>query len=71
MKGIKAAVVGIMIAGIIHLLKDTATPFIGAPIISSILFFSVLFSTFMLLMYTRFPAPLIALSAIVLGIIFQ
>ena len=71
MKGINAAVVGIMIAGIIYLIKDTVVPFIGAPIVSSLLFFSVLISTFMLLIYTRIPAPLIALSAIILGIIFQ
>ena len=71
MKGINAAVVGIMIAGVIYLIKDTVIPFIGAPVISSILFFSVLISTFLLLMYTRIPAPLIALSAIILGIIFQ
>jgi chromate transporter len=70
-KGINAAVVGIMIAGIVYLIKDTVTPFIGAPVISSILFFSVLISTFLLLMYTRIPAPLIALSAILLGIIIQ
>jgi chromate transporter len=71
MKGINAAVVGIMIAGVIYLTKDTVLPFIGAPVISSILFFSVLISTFLLLMYTRIPAPLIALSAIILGIILQ
>jgi chromate transporter len=71
MKGINAAVVGIMIAGILYLIKDTVTPFIGASVISSILFFSVLISTFMLLMYTRIPAPIIALSAIILGIILQ
>jgi chromate transporter len=71
MKGINAAVVGIMIAGIIYLIKDTVIPFIGAPVISSFLFFSVLISTFMLLMYTRIPAPLIALSAIILGVLFQ
>lgn len=71
MKGINAAVVGIMIAGVIYLTKDTVIPFVGAPVISSILFFSVLISTFLLLMYTRIPAPLIALSAIILGILFQ
>lgn len=71
MKGINAAVVGIMIAGIFYLLKDTISPFIGAPVVNSILFFSVLITTFMLLMYTKLPAPIIATAVILLGVLVQ
>lgn len=71
MKGINAAVVGIMVAGIFYLLNDTISPFIGAPVINSILFFSVLITTFMLLMYTKLPAPIIATAVILLGVLVQ
>ena len=69
MIGINSAVVGIMIASIVYLTKDTILPFIGEPAISSILFFSVLFSTFSLLIFTKIPAPLIAIGCLLLGLL--
>ena len=69
-KGINAAVVGIMIAGVVYLIKDAIIPLFGSPSIHSFLFFSVLITTFSLLMYTKIPAPIIALSAILLGLVF-
>ena len=71
MKGINAAVVGIMIAGVLFLLKDSLAPLISAPKFQSVLFFSVIISTFILLKFTKIPAPIIALLVIVLGFFFQ
>ncbi len=71
MKGINAAVVGIMIAGVFYLLKDTLIPLISAPKFDSFLFFSVIISTFMLLKFTKIPAPIIALFVIFLGFLFH
>ena len=70
-KGINAVVVGIMFASIIFLTKDTLLLFIGKPIISSILFFSVLFSTYFLLLFSRIPAPFIAIGCLLLGFILN
>lgn len=69
-QGINAAVVGIMIASIIYLTKDTILLFIHQPAHSSIVFFSVLSTTFFLLMYSKIPAPVIALFFLVLGFFF-
>ncbi len=69
-QGINAAVVGIMIASIIYLTKDTILLFIYQPAHSSIVFFSVVSTTFFLLMYSKIPAPLIALVFLVLGFFF-
>lgn len=69
MMGINSAVVGIMIASIIYLTKDTILPFIGKSAVSSILFFSVIFSTFSLLIFTKIPAPFIAIGCLLLGLL--
>ena len=69
-QGINAAVVGIMIASIIYLTKDTILLFIYQPAHSSIVFFSVVSTTFFLLMYSKIPAPLIALVFLVIGFFF-
>jgi len=71
MKGINAAVVGIMIAGVLYLLKDSFVTLISVPKLDAFLFFSVIISTFMLLKFTKIPAPIIALFVIVLGLFFQ
>ena len=71
MKGINAAVVGIMIAGVLYLLKDSLVTLISVPKLDAFLFFSVIISTFMLLKFTKIPAPIIALFVIVLGFFFQ
>ena len=68
--GINAAVVGIMIASIIYLTKDTILLFIHRPAHSSIVFFSVVSSTFFLLMYSKIPAPVIALVFLLFGFFF-
>jgi len=70
MKGINAAVVGIMIACVVYLLKDAIVPLIIGPKLDSLLFFSVITSTFMLLKFTKIPPPIIALFVIVLGFFF-
>lgn len=67
MSGVNAAVVGIMTASIIYLFKDTATPYVDKPLLDTVLFFSVFFTTFFLLYYTRISAPLIALGCLLLG----
>ena len=69
-QGINAAVVGIMIASIIYLTKDTILLFLHRPAHSSIVFFSVVSTTFFLLMYSKIPAPVIALVFLVLGFFF-
>lgn len=67
MAGVNAAVVGIMTASIIYLFKDTVIPFVDKPLLDTVLFFSVFFTTFFLLYYTRISAPLIALGCLLLG----
>ena len=67
MSGVNAAVVGIMTASIIYLFKDTVIPFVDKPILDTVLFFSVFFTTFFLLYHTRISAPLIALGCLLLG----
>ncbi len=67
MAGVNAAVVGIMTASIIYLFKDTVIPLVDKPLLDTTLFFSVFFTTFFLLYYTRISAPLIALGCLLLG----
>jgi chromate transporter len=69
MVGVNAAVVGIMSASIIYLFKDTVIPFVDKPLLDTILFFSVFFTTLFLLFYTRFSAPLIAVGCLLLGLL--
>lgn len=70
LKGINAAVVGIMTASSIFLARDIS--FIDAMDgrIISLLQISVIVGTFLMLMFTRVPAPIIALGCLLLGWIF-
>jgi glycosyltransferase involved in cell wall biosynthesis len=54
-----------------YLLKDAIVPLINAPKVDSLLFFSVIISTFSLLKFTKIPAPIIALFVIILGFFFH
>lgn len=67
MIGVNAAVVGIMTASIIYLFKDTVIPFVDKPLLDTMLFFSVFFTTLFLLYYTKISAPLIAVGCLLLG----
>ena len=69
MVGVNAAVVGIMTASIIYLFKDTVIPFVDKPLIDTMLFFSVFFTTLFLLFYTKISAPLIAVGCLLLGLL--
>jgi chromate transporter len=70
LKGINAAVVGIMTASTIFLTRDIS--FIDAMDgeVISMLQISVIAATFLVLMFTRIPAPLIAIGCLLLGWIF-
>jgi chromate transporter len=70
LKGINAAVVGIMTASTIFLARDIS--FIDAidGKVVSMLQISVIAATFLVLMFTRIPAPFIALGCLALGWIF-
>jgi chromate transporter len=70
LKGINAAVVGIMAASTIYLTRDIS--FIDAidGKAISLMQVSVIGSTFLVLMFTRIPAPLIAIGCLLLGWIF-
>lgn len=70
LKGINAAVVGIMTASTIYLTRDIS--FIDAMDgkVISVMQISVIGSTFLVLMFTRIPAPLIAIGCLLLGWIF-
>ena len=70
MQGINAAVVGVMLASLLYLIKDTLPAYFVKPAIESIIFFSIIISTFCLLTFTRIQAPLIALGCLLLGFIF-
>ncbi|MBD0364502.1 MAG: chromate efflux transporter [Flavisolibacter sp.] len=64
LEGINAAVVGIMIAATLFIMKDIS--FIAARIDSLINIF-VIVGTFALLQFTRIPSPLIVLACLLLG----
>lgn len=68
MQGVNAAVVAIMLSSIIFLTKDTLLPFIQQPPLNTVLFFSVLIATCSLLIFTRIPAPIIAVTCLLLGL---
>ncbi len=67
LEGINAAVVGIMIASTFYIMKDISL--IEAKTISA-LNLGVILSTFLLLSYTRMPAPVIVAACLLLGYIF-
>ena len=69
MVGLNATVVGIMLASIIFLTKDTIAPLQQASITEAILFFSVMSATYFLLTYTKVQAPFIALGCLLLGFV--
>ena len=69
MVGVNAAVVGIMTASIIYLFKDTVIPFVDKPLLDTMFFFSVFFTTLFLLFYTKISAPLIAVGCLLLGLL--
>jgi chromate transporter len=70
MKGINATVVGLMLASLVYLIKDSLPSYFIRPPFESIAFFSILISTFCLLTFTRVQAPLIAIGCMLLGFLF-
>jgi chromate transporter len=70
LKGINAAVVGIMAASTIFLTRDISFIEVIDGKTLSIIQISVVAGTFMLLMFTRLSAPIIALICLLLGWIF-
>lgn len=67
LEGINAAVVGIMFASTFYIMKDISL--IEAKTISAINL-SVIIGTFLLLSYTRMPAPVIVAACLFLGYLF-
>jgi chromate transporter len=70
LKGVNAAVVGIMIASTIYLARDISLVGIVEGKAISILNMAVISGTIIVLMFTRLPAPVIALLCLLLGWIF-
>ena len=70
LKGINAAVVGIMAAATLFLMKDISFFEANESITISFLNIGVIAGTFLLLFFTRLPAPVIALICLLLGWIF-
>jgi chromate transporter len=70
LKGINAAVVGIMAASTIYLTRDISFMGLVEGKTLSVLNIGVISGTFMLLLFTRIPAPFIALICLLLGLIF-
>jgi chromate transporter len=68
LEGINAAVVGIMIASTIYIMKDIS--FDDVKPISSLISVLAILGTFLLLNFTRIPAPLIVIACLVLGYFF-
>ena len=69
MQGINAAVVGIMFASIVYLIKDTVITQLNLPAIDIVLFFGVMLGTFSALTFTKIQAPYVALFCLLLGLI--
>ena len=70
LKGINAAIVGIMAASTIYLTRDLSLSGIVDGRAVSFLNIGVIAGTFLLLTFTRLPAPVIALLCLLLGWIF-
>ena len=70
LKGINAAVVGIMAASTLYLAKDISIIEILDGRTISFLNLGVIACTFLLLTFTRIPAPVIALACLLLGWLF-
>lgn len=69
MIGLNATVVGIMLASIIYITKDTIAPLQQEPLTHALMFFSVMTATYFLLTYTKVKAPFIAIACLLLGFI--
>jgi chromate transporter len=67
---INASVIGIMIASILYLTRDTILPLFAQPDNTFFIYLAIFLSTFLLLFYSLIPAPVIALLCIFLGFIF-
>jgi chromate transporter len=70
LKGVNAAVVGIMTASTIFLTRDISFVDVIDGKVVSMLQISVILGTFFVLMFTRISAPIIALGCLLLGWIF-
>lgn len=71
LKGINAAVVGIMTASTIYLSRDLSFAGLVDGRTISILNIGVISGTFILLLFSRIPPPIIALICVLLGLIFN
>ena len=69
MTGLNATVVGIMLASIVYLTKDTIVPLQQAPINQALVFFSVMSATYFLLTFSKIKAPFIAAGCLLLGLL--
>lgn len=67
LEGINATVVGIMAASTLYMMNDIAL--LGLKTIN-ILNISIIISTFLLLSFTRLPAPLVVFICLLLGVVF-
>jgi chromate transporter len=67
LEGINAAVVGIMIASTLYIMKDISLVE-AKPV--SLMNLSVIISTFLLLRFTKIPSPVIVVSCLLLGYFF-
>ena len=70
LKGINAAVVGIMAASTFYLTKDISFSGIADGQLGPIMQIAVIIATFLVLMFTRIPTPFIALFCLLLGFLF-
>lgn len=68
LEGINAAVVGIMIASTFYIMKDIS--FFGNMQTISLVNIAVFAGTFLLLQFTKLPAPFVVLGCLLLGYIF-
>lgn len=67
LEGINAAVVGIMIAATLYLLKDVSIISLN---MISLINIAVIIGTFLMLQYSKIPAPFIVLACLLSGLIF-
>jgi chromate transporter len=67
LEGINAAVVGIMIASTLYIMKDISLVGTNS---NSLINIGVIITTFCLLQYTRIAAPLIVVACVILGYFF-
>ena len=67
LEGINAAVVGIMIASTLYIMKDISLVGTSA---NSLINIAVIITTFCLLQFTRIAAPLIVIACVILGYFF-